>query len=94
MSLSDRQKRPFRRGRCPQRPAIPAAPPKRADEDIGPYGSTHGRIRRGGYQPPAVNLAGIVRADHIRPYTQPPSVRQKTPHPAIAAMPGALLNKG
>ena len=26
-----------RRGRCPQRPASTAAPPKRADEDIGPY---------------------------------------------------------
>ena len=62
-SLCDRQKRPFRRGRCPQRPAIPGAPPKRADEDIGPYG-------------------------------QPPSVHQKKPHPAIAAQPGALLNKG
>ena len=32
---------------------------------------------RGGYQPPAVDPAVIVRADHIHPYTQPPSVRQK-----------------
>ena len=38
MSLCDRKKRPFRRGRCPQRPAIPDAPTERADEDIGPYG--------------------------------------------------------
>ena len=36
LSLYNRQKRPCRRGRCPQRPAIPAAPPKRADVPIGP----------------------------------------------------------
>ena len=37
MSLCNRKKKRFRRGRCPQRPAITDAPPERADEDIGPY---------------------------------------------------------
>ena len=32
-----KSRRLCRRGRCPQRPASTAAPPKRADEDIGPY---------------------------------------------------------
>ncbi len=86
------------------------APPKRADEDIGPYPFCHfvtfppdkgnRPLRqilqvscRGGYQPPAVNLAVIVRADNIRPYTRHRACAKK-PYPAIVSNPGALLNKG